>query len=69
MDGFDFVKAVRNEPGFAGGEVVAVTGVRDRRDPTRLLSAGFDGHLVKPVEYDALLATLDRVLRVPPKGA
>ena len=31
-------------------------------DRERALDAGFDEHLVKPVELDALLTTLNRVL-------
>jgi CheY-like chemotaxis protein len=67
MDGFTFVKVVRSEPGFAEVKLVAVTGLSDRGAATRLLAAGFDGHLVKPLDYDVLLATLDRILWMPPK--
>jgi CheY-like chemotaxis protein len=67
MDGFAFAKAVRSQPGGAGVKLVAVTGLSDRGNVTRLLTAGFDGHLVKPLDYDALLAALDRILWMPPK--
>jgi two-component system cell cycle response regulator len=67
MDGFAFVRAVRSQPGVAGVKLVAVTGLSDRADVTRLLQAGFDGYLVKPVEFEALLDTIDRLLWMPPK--
>jgi two-component system, cell cycle response regulator len=67
MDGFAFVKAVRSQPGGASVKLVAVTGLSDPADVTRLLTSGFDGHLVKPLDYDALLAALERILWMPPK--
>jgi CheY-like chemotaxis protein len=65
MDGFDFVKAVQRLPGAAGVKFVAVTGVTDRAVVERLLPAGFDAHLTKPVEYEVLDVTLRRLLGEP----
>jgi CheY-like chemotaxis protein len=65
MDGFDFAKAVRRLPGGAGLKVIAITGVSDRTLATRFLAGGFDGHLVKPVDFEALRTTLDRLLTLP----
>jgi CheY-like chemotaxis protein len=62
MDGLDFVKAVRLLPGGAGLKLVAVTGLSDHAHATCLRKAGFDGHLLKPIDYDTLRALLDRVL-------
>jgi CheY-like chemotaxis protein len=67
MDGFAFVRALRSQPGVNGVKLVAVTGLSDRADVTRLLQAGFDGYLVKPLDFGALLETLDRLLWMPPK--
>jgi CheY-like chemotaxis protein len=67
MDGVAFITAVRSAPGFAGVKVVAVTGLSGRGEATRLLTAGFDAHLVKPLDYDVMLATLDPLLWMPPK--
>jgi CheY-like chemotaxis protein len=70
MDGFAFVRTVRSRPGGATVKLVAVTGLSDPADVARLRSAGFDGHLVKPLDYDALVATLDRILsRSPERSA
>jgi DNA-binding NarL/FixJ family response regulator len=48
-------------------KLVAVTGLSDPAYAARLLAGGFDGHLVKSLDYDALLAALDRLLWMPPK--
>jgi CheY-like chemotaxis protein len=62
MDGFAFVKEARRLPGGAGLKLVALTGVSDRTTAMRLLMAGFDAHLVKPIDFEVLLNTLDRLL-------
>jgi CheY-like chemotaxis protein len=67
MDGFAFAQAVRSQPGRRSVKLVAVTGLSDEADTTRLRVAGFDAHLVKPLDYDALLKALDRILWMPPK--
>jgi CheY-like chemotaxis protein len=67
MDGFAFAQAVRSQPGRRSVKLVAVTGLSDHADTTRLRAAGFDAHLVKPLDYDALLEALDRILWMPPK--
>jgi CheY-like chemotaxis protein len=40
----------------------ALTGYGRAPDRKRALEAGFDEHLVKPVELDPLLTTLNRLL-------
>jgi CheY-like chemotaxis protein len=62
MDGFTLVKTVRSQPDFDGVRFVAVTGLSDHANLTRMLQAGFDGYLVKPLDYDVLAATLDCIL-------
>jgi CheY-like chemotaxis protein len=39
--------------------VIALTGWGQEEDRQKTREAGFDGHLVKPVAYDALLKLLD----------
>jgi CheY-like chemotaxis protein len=68
MDGLAFAKAVRSQPGRRAVKLVAVTGLSDEADATRLRKAGFDAHLVKPLDYDALLVAFDRILWMGPKG-
>ena len=68
MDGLAFAKAVRTQPGRRAVKLVAATGLSDEADATRLRKAGFDAHLVKPLDYDALLVAFDRILWMGPKG-
>jgi CheY-like chemotaxis protein len=67
MDGLAFAKAIRRQRERRGVKLVAVTGLSDEAVALRLRTAGFDAHLVKPLDYDALLAALDRILWMPPK--
>jgi CheY-like chemotaxis protein len=52
---------VRNHPGLRAVTLVAMTGWGQEQDRRRTREAGFDHHLVKPVELDAV----NRVLSTP----
>ena len=54
MDGYDVARRLRQEPALAGLLLVALTGYGQDEDRRRSREAGFDHHLVKPVEPDAL---------------
>jgi CheY-like chemotaxis protein len=61
MDGFEAVRRLRAELG-PDTLIVALTGYNLDEDRIRTAKAGFDHHLVKPVELEQirrLLATLD----------
>ncbi len=58
MDGFEVAKAVREIPQFRGITLIALTGYGQEIDRQRSKAAGFDEHLVKPVE----LSTLEQLL-------
>jgi signal transduction histidine kinase len=49
MDGFEVVKRLRAEGSCADSIVIAVTGYGQPEDRQRVMEAGFDHHLVKPV--------------------
>jgi CheY-like chemotaxis protein len=53
---------LRNDPRTRAIALVALTGYGRGPDRKRALDSGFDEHLVKPVELDALLTTLNRLL-------
>ncbi len=57
-NGYEVARLIRAEPG--GGEVmlVAITGWAQDADRTRSREAGFDHHLTKPIEPDALIELL-----------
>ncbi|HEV8141884.1 MAG TPA: response regulator [Methylomirabilota bacterium] len=49
-DGFWFLSSLRQTPGGAIVPVIAVTGYDDTHTAERTLSAGFNGHVRKPVD-------------------
>jgi len=58
MDGHEVARRVRQEPELAAVVLVALTGWGQEEDRHRSREAGFDHHLVKPVDADALQALL-----------
>jgi signal transduction histidine kinase/ActR/RegA family two-component response regulator len=60
MDGYELAVHLREIPGLATLRLVAVTGYGQASDRQRTREAGFHHHLVKPVDMDALDATLMR---------
>jgi CheY-like chemotaxis protein len=63
IDGFELARRIRAMPEHAHMCLVALTGYGQPNDRTRTKEAGFDAHLVKPVELDQLLAVLARLSR------
>jgi len=62
MDGYEVVRRLRELPQARGALIVALTGFGQQSDRQRALAAGFDEHLVKPVELDTVTAVLRRRL-------
>jgi CheY-like chemotaxis protein len=62
MDGFAVIRTIRENPRLARLPVVAVTAYAMRGDRERILNAGFDGYLSKPLNPSSLTEELDRVL-------
>jgi CheY-like chemotaxis protein len=61
-DGFAFVRRLRELPAGKGVPILALTAFARPEDAARAIEAGFDGHLRKPVEPDALLGAVANVL-------
>jgi CheY-like chemotaxis protein/two-component sensor histidine kinase len=59
MDGLAVAGALRKSPETAEARLIAVTGYGQEEDRRRALEAGFDEHLVKPVDPDQLLEQLE----------
>lgn len=62
IDGVELIKIVRARPGGADLPAVALTAYASRQDAVRVISAGFDAHVAKPVQPAVLGAELVRVL-------
>lgn len=58
MDGYEVARRIRGMPGGDAIRLVALTGYGQVEDRRRAMSAGFDDHLVKPVEPERLQAAL-----------
>ncbi len=54
LNGYDACRRIREQPGGKDAVIVALTGWGQDEDKRRSREAGFDGHLIKPVEPAAL---------------
>jgi len=54
IDGYEVARRVREVLPKASTRLVAMSGFGQPEDRARALQAGFDAHLVKPVEVDEL---------------
>ena len=61
MDGYEVCRRIRREAALAKAKVVALTGWGQDEDRRRSHEAGFDHHIVKPVEPSALQRLLDEL--------
>lgn len=59
MDGYEVAAKLRALPGLKGMRLVAITGYGQASDRDRTQQAGFDAHLVKPVELPEIEALLN----------
>ena len=64
MDGIEATKAIRalSDPRLANIPIVAMTANAFEEDRQRVLSAGMNGHLGKPIDVDKLFSTLQSIL-------
>jgi PAS domain S-box-containing protein len=54
MDGYEVARRLRAEPALTGIKLVAITGYGQQSDRDRAVEAGFDLHVVKPIELAQL---------------
>jgi CheY-like chemotaxis protein len=60
MDGHALARRLRSEPETAHALLIAVTGYGQEHDRLNSITAGFDQHLVKPVDVSKLASLLDQ---------
>ncbi len=58
MDGYEVARQLRQLPGLDRVLLIAMTGYGQEEDKRRSQQAGFDAHLVKPADLDAVQALL-----------
>ena len=68
VDGYEFAALVKQDPRLAGVRLVAVTGYGQEKDRQRTKAAGFEAHVVKPVDPAALEALLSHELEAQSGG-
>jgi len=58
MNGYEAARGIRRLPGLGGVLIIAATGYGQDIDRAKSRDAGFDLHLVKPIDLDALLQAI-----------
>jgi CheY-like chemotaxis protein len=61
IDGYEIARRVRADPALARVKLVALTGYGLEEDKQRSMAAGFDHHLVKPVDLATLQTLVPRL--------
>ena len=59
MNGYEVASRLRELPGMSACRLVAITGYGQESDKQSTAAAGFDAHLVKPVDYALLVEILE----------
>jgi two-component system CheB/CheR fusion protein len=58
LDGLEVARRVRELPELCATHLIALTGYGQREDRDAVRKAGFDTHLIKPVDFDGLMKLL-----------
>lgn len=65
LNGYDVARLIRQEPWGSNPILVAITGWGQSDDKHLSREAGFDHHLVKPVDHDQLLKLIQKRKTAP----
>jgi two-component system cell cycle response regulator len=65
LDGYGVAAALRGDPLLAGLPLVAMSALDEGGERERLLAAGFNGYIAKPIEPDSFVAELEAFLPQP----
>jgi CheY-like chemotaxis protein len=63
LDGFGVISRLKQDPALARIPAIAVTALAMIGDEDRVLRAGFDGYLAKPISPETLLSEVESYLR------
>jgi len=69
MDGFAVLAELKGDPALAGVPILAVTALAMTGDREKVLAAGFDGYISKPIEPESFVAELEAFLTSTPATA
>ena len=62
MDGYDVVRNLKENPALCQIPVIAVTALAMVGDREKLLDAGFDGYVGKPIEPEIFVTQIDKFI-------
>ena len=62
MNGFEVCKKVKNEPDTSHIKVLAITGYDTEENKEKIMKAGADGYLTKPLDRKILLQNIENLL-------
>jgi CheY-like chemotaxis protein len=62
MDGYEVAGAIRADPAMAHTKLVAVTAFAMVGDQERIIAAGFDGYLTKPISPETFVRDVEQFL-------
>ena len=66
MDGFEFLRRLRQLPGRGELPALALTGFGRPEDIERARTEGFLSHITKPIEFDRLISVLQTIPKTKP---
>jgi len=69
MDGFSVLAELKGDPALAAVPILAVTALAMTGDREKVLAAGFDGYISKPIEPESFVAELEAFLTPAPASA
>jgi CheY-like chemotaxis protein len=69
LNGYEVCARIRKEPWGKDLVLVALTGWGQEEDRHKSKEAGFDAHMVKPVDHDALLKLIGSLAAVRDAGS
>jgi len=62
LDGYGVVRVLKRMPSLRGIPAIAVTALAMVGDRDKLIEAGFDGYISKPIEPETFVAEIERFL-------
>jgi CheY-like chemotaxis protein len=65
LDGYQAAQRIRQQPWGKQMILIALTGWGQQQDRRRTQEAGFDAHLTKPVNYEAIMTLLTNLSNSP----
>ena len=64
LDGFEVARQIRGDPQFSGVPIIAVTAYAMRDDRQKVMAAGFDGYITKPIVPEEFVSRAEEFLRI-----